>query len=331
MFKKATKSQSKLRLALLGPTGSGKTYTALRIAKGLGGKIAFIDTERGSASKYSGDIVDFDVLELESFSPATYVDAIRGAEAEGYEVLIIDSLSHAWMGKEGALEQVDKVGKRSGGGASANNFGAWREVTPMHNQLVDTILSARMHVIGTMRVKMEYVMEKDSRGQTTVRKIGLQPQQRDGLEYEFDVIADIDQEHNFIVSKTRCHALDGFITKKAGEEVAEKLKAWLSDGAPRIDPLAELLKSLGAVQAEDTFARLRGEAKALWPSLNLAERGQLQEAADSARKRIEQLKADAAEAAAADEALRRQEAEQAEADAARKAQEAAEQGEGASA
>jgi adenylate kinase family enzyme len=334
MFKKATKSQSKLRLALLGPTGSGKTYTALRIAKGLGSKVAFIDTERGSASKYSGDF-DFDVLELESFAPATYVEAIRGAQAEGYDVLIIDSLSHAWMGKEGALEQVDKVGKRSGGGASGNNFGAWREVTPMHNSLVDTILASRMHVIATMRVKMDYVMEEDSRGKKSVRKIGLQPQQRDGVEYEFDVIADIDQEHNFIVSKTRCSALDGYVQKNAGEEVADKLKAWLTDGAPRIDPVAELEKKYAEAGTREQLVSTQNETRALWPGLNAAEKARITSANEAAKTRITELELlaqeaaeQAREAAAAEEALRREEAE---AEATRAAQDAAEQGEGASA
>jgi AAA domain len=307
MFKKATKLQSKMRLALLGPTGSGKTYTALRIAKGLGKKIAVIDTERGSASKYSGDFV-FDVLELETFAPATYVEAIRAAEAEGYDVLLIDSLSHAWMGKEGALEQVDKVGKRAGGGASGNNFGAWREVTPMHNGLVDAILGSKMHVIATMRVKMEYVMEEDARGKKTVRKVGLQPQQRDGLEYEFDVIADIDQEHNFIVSKTRCKALDGYVEKNAGEEVAQKLLAWLTDGAKVVNPVDDLLEKLRAVQTDDEYAKLRATAVALRPAMPVPMREVVKDALDAAAARLKRAAEDAAEAEEAERAIAAQEA-----------------------
>jgi hypothetical protein len=307
MFKKATKLQSRLRLALLGPTGSGKTYTALRIAKALGLRIALIDTERGSASKYSGEF-DFDVLELETFAPATYVEALRAAEAEGYDVVIVDSLSHAWMGKEGALEQVDKVGKRSGGGASGNNFGAWREVTPMHNNLVDAILACKMHVIATMRVKMEYVMEKDSRGQTTVRKVGLQPQQRDGLEYEFDVIADIDQEHNFIVSKTRCRALDGYIEKQAGEDVAHKLKAWLTDGAPVVDPVALLLEQLPEVKTSEAYAQQLETAKRLRPTMSVVVREAVKLELERAAARVKQAQEDAAEAEEAERALAAQEA-----------------------
>lgn len=294
LFKKATKLQLKLRLALLGPTGSGKTFTALRIAKGLGGKIAVIDTERRSASKYSGEF-DFDVLELESFSADKYVEAIKAAEAEGYDVLVIDSLSHAWMGKDGSLETVDKIAKRS---QTGNSFVAWRDVTPMHNTLVDTILSARMHVIVTMRVKMEYVLEEDSRGKKTPRKIGLQPQQRDGVEYEFDVIADIDQEHNFIVSKTRCRALDGLVVKNAGEDVADRLKAWLSDGEAVVEPGVQLVEMIRAAQTLDERAKAGALAKDKWAQLNAAERQQVTEEMKLAQSRIERAIADAKEAEA---------------------------------
>lgn len=222
-FQKATKQQSRLRLALIGPSGSGKTYTALNIARNLGEKIALIDTEHGSASKYAGDPFVFDTLDLETFEPLTYVAAIGAAEEAGYDVLVIDSLSHAWSGKGGALEQVDN---RSGAGGK---FGGWREVTPMHNQLIDAIVGARLHVIATMRSKTEYAVEQDG-GKTKVLKLGLAPVQRDGMEYEFDVVGDIDQQHVLRVTKTRCAALDDAVIAKPGEQIAETLKTWLSDG-----------------------------------------------------------------------------------------------------
>lgn len=227
MFRKATKKQSKLRLALIGLSGGGKTYTSLLLASKLADKVAVIDTERGSASKYS-DIFDFDVLELDSFSPDSYIQGIRAAQQAGYEALVIDSLSHAWTGKGGVLEMHDKATMRS---TSRNSYVAWRDVTPKHNELVDAILQANMHVFVTMRAKTEYVQEKDERtGKTAVRKVGLAPVQRDGLEYEFDVVADMDQDNNMVVSKTRCSALNGEVIKKPGEDVAMTLKQWLSDG-----------------------------------------------------------------------------------------------------
>ncbi len=239
-FKKATRRKAKARVALVGPSGSGKTFTALRLARGIvgaEGRIAVIDTERGSASKYADDVETFDALDLDQHSPAEYVKAIRDAAAERYDVLVIDSLSHAWNGRGGALEQVDNAAKRSGG----NSFAAWRDVTPQHNQLVDAILAYPGHVIVTMRSKTEYVVEQGKNGKTAPRKVGLAPIQRDGMEYEFDVFAELDLDHNLIVSKSRCRALDGAVVANPGYDVAEVLRAWLDGGedAPAPKPAAD--------------------------------------------------------------------------------------------
>lgn len=243
-FQKASKKSARLRMALIGVAGAGKTYTALNVARHLGERVAVIDTERGSASKYS-DMFEFDVLEIESYSPKTYVEAIEAAEEAGYDVLIIDSLSHAWAGRDGALELVDRASKRAQSGG--NNFGAWRDVTPQHNSMVDTIIASKLHIIATMRAKTEYVQEKDPKtGKTTVRKVGMAPIQRDGLEYEFDVVADLDSENNFIVGKTRCPALAGAVFHKAGKDVATRLKSWLTDGAPAPAPAAKTFEKKAA-------------------------------------------------------------------------------------
>jgi ABC-type oligopeptide transport system ATPase subunit len=230
-FKKATKERAKLRLGLVGPSGSGKTMTALRIARGLvgaEGRIAVRDSEHGSASKYA-DRFEFDVIEPDSHSPQDYVDTIDAAAKAGYAVVILDSLSHAWMGKDGALEQVDRKAARSQG----NTFVGWRDVTPLHNRMVDAIIGAPIHVIATMRSKTEWVLEENERGKKVPRKIGMQPIQRDGMDYEFDVVADLDHDHRFVVGKTRCEALDGYMSEKAGEREAEILLAWLAGAEPQ--------------------------------------------------------------------------------------------------
>lgn len=233
-FTKATKRQSRLRMALGGPAGSGKTYTGLRLAcalvAGTNGRVATIDTERGSASKYS-DLFDFDVLELDSFHPQRYIDAIHEAGQAGYGALLIDSLSHAWMGVDGALQLVDNAKARS---QSGNGFAAWRDVTPLHNALVDAMLGAPLHLIATMRTKTEYVQEKDDKGRTVVRRVGLKPEQRDGMEYEFDVYGDLDHENRLIVGKTRCSALAGAVIPKPGDALAETLLTWLTAGEPEV-------------------------------------------------------------------------------------------------
>ena len=225
-FKRASKSASRLRLALAGPAGSGKTYTALAIATHLaqGGPVAVVDTERGSASKYS-DLYEFDVLEMQSFHPERYIEAIGDAEAAGYTVLVIDSLSHAWMGKDGALELVDRAQKRNNSG---NSFAAWRDVTPLHNQLVDAMLASNLHLIVTLRSKQDYVQEKDDRGRTVIRKVGMAPVQRDGLEYEFDVYGDLRDDNTLIVGKTRLPALAGAVIPKPGKQLADQLAEWLT-------------------------------------------------------------------------------------------------------
>lgn len=245
MFQRATKRTARLRMALIGPAGSGKTFTALSIATALSDKVAVIDTERGSASKYS-DLFTFDVMEPDVFSPRTYIDAIVDADQAGYEVLVIDSLSHAWMGRGGALEMVDNASKRNGGG---NNFSAWRDVTPQHNAMVDAIIGARLHIIATLRSKMEYVQEKDERGKTVIRKVGLQPVQRDGLEYEFDVVADLDQENNLVIGKTRCSNLYGRVFHRAGADVAGVLVTWLGSGKIIDSPAAQIVRDDAAAHS----------------------------------------------------------------------------------
>lgn len=229
-FVKAKKSQAKLRLALAGPSGSGKTWTSLAIASGLGSKIAVIDTERGSASLYA-DTHEFDVLELDSFSPDKFIDAIHCAESAGYETIIIDSLSHAWMGKDGALEMVDNEQKKA---RSGNSFTAWRNVTPRHNALVDAIIGSKCHIISTLRTKTEWVMEDDGRGKKVPRKVGLDYVQRANLEYEYTIVGDLDHEHNLVISKTRYPDLADKVVSRPGKILGEQLREWLNSGEAAI-------------------------------------------------------------------------------------------------
>jgi hypothetical protein len=229
-IKKAVKYDAKLRLSIAGPSGSGKTWTSLTLATAMSGDkgICVIDTERGSASKYA-DLFTFDVIELDTFSPLLYVEAIQAVEEAGYGVLVIDSLSHAWNGKGGLLEIVENIAQRK---YSKNTYVAWKDATPLQNALIDALTRANLHIIVTMRSKQEYVLEKNERtGKMEPRKAGMAPIQRDGLEYEFDVHVDMDIDNTMIVQKSRCSALAGQVIPKPDARVAEALKAWLS-GAP---------------------------------------------------------------------------------------------------
>ena len=228
MFQKATRKQAKARIAIDGPAGSGKTYTSLLAAKVLanGGKVAVIDTERGSASLYA-DEFEFDVVELSNFDPRNYIKAISAAEQEGYAVIVIDSLSHAWEGEGGVLDIHDAATKKQ---RTENSYTAWKDVTPIHREFVDRILQSKCHVIATMRSKMEYSQEKDSSGKTIIRKIGLAPVQRAGTEYEFTVVCDMDVDHSLIVSKSRCKPIADKVVKLPDEKFFGVLNEWLNSG-----------------------------------------------------------------------------------------------------
>lgn len=230
-FKKATKSQAKLRAAVFGPSGAGKTYTTLRVATGLagsGGRIAVIDTERGSASKYS-DRFAFDVLELEDQSVQGYVDAIRMAAEAGYAVLIIDSLSHGW---QTLLEEVEKLAKAKYRG---NTWSAWSEGTPLQRKLVQAILTFPGHVLATMRSKTEWTTVDDGKGRKAPQRVGLAPEQGKGVEYEFDLLVEISTDHIANVIKDRTGKFQDRLIEKPDESFGRALAAWLSEGeAPAI-------------------------------------------------------------------------------------------------
>ena len=240
-FRKATKAQSKLRMTIDGPAGSGKTFTALTFAKTLAGdgKVAVIDTERGSASKYA-DLFDFDTVELDSFSPQNYIECIKAAEGAGYAVIVIDSLSHAWEGTGGVLDLHDQATVREPG---RNSYTAWRSVTPIHNKLVDAMLQSRCHVIATMRSKMDYIQTEDASGKKRIEKVGMAPIQRSGMEYEFDVVADMDTAHNMVVSKSRIFAIADAVVNKPNGEWFKQVISWLNDGTPAPAPKAEAPKA----------------------------------------------------------------------------------------
>lgn len=244
-FKKATKARSKLRLALCGLAGSGKTWTMLSMASAMAkemrrlgagdGRIAVIDTEHESASLYA-DSFDFDSMALDDHSPRAYVSGIKLAESQGYDFCVIDSLTHAWTGKNGALEQKDGAAARGG-----NSWTAWRDITPMHNALVDAMLGCGMHLFASMRTKMDYVQNTDAKGKVTIEKVGLAAVQREGMEYEFTAVGDMELSnlHTMKISKIRGTShkiLIGDQFEHPGEELALRLYGWLMDGS---DPAAD--------------------------------------------------------------------------------------------
>lgn len=272
-FQKATKYQARGRLALCGPSGSGKTKTSLRVAQilkeGGNGRVALIDTEFKSASKYA-DEFDFDTECLESFAPKNYVNAIHDAESQGYPVIILDCLSHAWAGLDGMLQMHDEATMREPG---RNSFTAWGKVNPDHNALIQAIVGSSAHIIATMRSKTAYALEQDEKGRSSVRKLGMKPIQRDGMDYEFDVVCDLDMDLNCMIGKTRCSALKGKVFQEAGENDLGKIfHDWLTDGAPALMGEGELRQMQEAVLARlkelgESNNRLREAGAAVVKSL----------------------------------------------------------------
>ena len=254
LFTKATKSQAKARVAFSGPSGAGKTYWALTMATQLaeGGEIAVIDTERSSASLYA-DKFDFQTLSMAPpYDPARLIEILKEAENAGFTVIVIDSLTHFWSGKGGVLDIVEEAKK-----GGTNSYTAWAAGTPIHQAMVDALLSFNGHVIVTMRSKTEYSMDKNANGKTEIKKVGMAPQQRDGIEYEFTLVLDVDIHHRATVSKTRCEALaDKIFPSTEGDELCTQFINWLGAGDPLLsqnqrDAIDNKIRSLTPAQRRD--------------------------------------------------------------------------------
>jgi hypothetical protein len=246
MMRKAQRRKAKLRLGISGPAGGGKTYGALLVAYGITGdwdKICLIDTENHSGELYASynkdgvQIGEYNYIAIsQPYTPDKYIAAIKECEAKGIECVIIDSLTHAWSGEGGLLDKKGQI-ERSGK-PGVNGWTAWRDITPQHNRLVESIISSTCHIIATLRAKMEYVQEKDSQGKTIIRKIGMNPIQRDGMEYEFTTFVDVDQDHQSTASKDRTSLLDGKLFTLSFD-VGRKLAAWLDSGTSESIPSTE--------------------------------------------------------------------------------------------
>jgi hypothetical protein len=221
-FNKAERSNCKIKMAVQGPSGSGKTYSSLLVAYGLTkdwSKIAVLDTENGSASLYS-HLGSYSVLNLAApYSPEEYIDAIDTAVKQGFECLIIDSLSTEWNGVGGILDIHGNI--------PGNSFTAWAKVTPRHNAFVQAILQSNIHIIGTMRSKTDYVLSEKN-GKQVPEKVGMKPVQREDSEYEFTVVFELNQKHQANVGKDRTGLFSKrpelYLTAEVGDEISQWCK-----------------------------------------------------------------------------------------------------------
>ena len=227
-FQKATRKQAKLRLALTGPSGSGKTYSALLMASGMGGKIAVIDTERSSARLYS-HLVEFDALDLAPpYTPERFIQAIEAAEEAGYDILVVDSITHEWSGVGGCLELVDEVARSKYKG---NSWSAWNDITPRHRSFLDKMMASNLHIIATMRSKTD-TAQVDEGGRKRVVKLGMKSEQRDGAEYEFTIVLDLVHDGHFATASKERTGLFSGDPKPISAETGQRVIEWLNSGEP---------------------------------------------------------------------------------------------------
>lgn len=260
-FTPAKRSAAKARIALTGPSGAGKTYTALTLACALGKKVAVVDTERGRASLYVGiNGWAFDVLNPHTFSPNSLTEALGAASGAGYDVVVVDSLSHYWSGVDGMQEQADKRAR------NGNTFSGWKEARPDERRMFDALASYPGHIIVTLRTKTSYVIEEQVKNGRTIsvpKKVGLKPDQREGVEYEFDLIGDLDTDNALTVSKTRLPMLSGAVIEKPDASLAVTIGDWLADGEDTPGPLLYRAEALDEGATVEVLRKLHGTVTSL--------------------------------------------------------------------
>ncbi len=240
-FEKAERKQAAIKLALQGPSGSGKTYSSLLLAYGLvesWNQLAVIDTENNSSHLYS-HLGNYNVLSLsEPFSPERYIEAIEFCEKSGMRAIIIDSISQEWEGSGGIIE--------SHGNMAGNSFTNWNRMTPRHNAFVQKILQSSCHVISTIRSKQDYVLT-DKNGKMVPEKVGLKGVTREGMDYEFTVVLDLDIKHQATASKDRTGLFSNPIPFMITEQTGIKIRTWCQ-GEDFIKRVAEQINEAKTIQ-----------------------------------------------------------------------------------
>ena len=223
-LRKSERKQARIKMAIQGPSGSGKTYSSLLLAYGLCNdwpKIAVIDTENHSSDLYA-HLGQFNVLSLDApFNPERYVEAIRICVNEGISVIIIDSISHEWEGTGGILDQH--------GAMAGNSFTNWAKLTPRHNAFLQEILQSPVHIIATIRSKQDYILA-DKNGKMVPEKVGLKAVTREGMDYEFTLVFDLDIKNIATANKDRTGLFFGRPEHKLSSSTGKVILDWCLAG-----------------------------------------------------------------------------------------------------
>lgn len=173
-FRPAIRENVGLILGMIGPSGGGKTYTAMRLASGICGTkpFAVIDTEAGRAKHYA-DLFRFDHADLKPpFRPDAYAEAIKAADAAGYPVIVVDSCSHEWAGDGGILDWAEAELDRMAGDDYAKRervkMASWIKPKMSHKAMVQKLLQVRAHLILCFRAEEKMEMVKGEDGKTKI-------------------------------------------------------------------------------------------------------------------------------------------------------------------
>jgi hypothetical protein len=223
-LKQASRKNAKIKMAIQGASGSGKTYSALSLAYGLCGdwtKIAVIDTENHSSELYA-HLGNYQVLHVEApFSPERYIQAIQVCEKADIEVIIIDSISHEWEGIGGILATHSSM--------TGNSYTNWSKLTPRHNAFVQHMLQSPLHIIGTIRAKQEYILSEKN-GKQVPEKVGMKGVTREGMDYEFTLVFNLDMRNQATATKDRTSIFYGQPEFRITQETGKKILAWCNEG-----------------------------------------------------------------------------------------------------
>lgn len=229
LIRRAERKKAKMRVAVLGPSGSGKTYSSLLLARGLSSsweKVGLIDSENGSGDLYS-DLGPYNVLTLKKFSPRDYIEAIEAMEQAGMEAVVVDSASHEW---EWCKSEVDRISLNS-----KNSYTAWGPVGKQHEEFLRKLNMSTVHMVECARTKQDYILV-DKNGKKVPEKVGMAAVQRDGFEYEFTVVFELNMAHQAFATKDRTRLFENVEASKITTETGESLLKWSQSGA---EPVAE--------------------------------------------------------------------------------------------
>lgn len=294
-FERAERLGSHVLIALYGESGSGKTYSAILLARGLAGpdgRVAFLDTETGRGRIYADLAGGFDYGELTPpYTPERYAEAIQAAEAAGYDVLVIDSASHEWEGIGGITESAEE-----GGGKGLQK---WMKPKMRHKRFMQRLLSTRMHVILCLRAKEKMAQRKGQNGKEEIVSEGFVSVQDKRFIYEMTIQCFMPHQQNGkrgvpVIEKCPEELMPAFplgdrISVESGARIAE----WVRGGKP-VDHAWDAFR----LRAEEIAGQGKVALREWWGTLTGGDKTRARAIADNLASIANEADAEKARAAA---------------------------------